>query len=66
MPKTKKQTIKINLYELIAGEVDDGITSGLRRAFKHSEEPMSQDEMSRIEGYIHTDIMHALSNIIDW
>ena len=66
MPKTTKQTIKVNLYEIITREVDGGIMSGLRRAFKHSEAPMSEDEMSRVEGHLHTEIMLALDNVIDW
>ena len=57
-----KHTIKVHLYALISRAVDEGITYGLNRAYKHTDNP---DRETIIES-LDREIMTALCEVIEF
>lgn len=57
-----KNTIKLNIYNILADKIEDGINWGWAHAHKHSDTPSEQT----IKDYIHNDIMNSLSEVIDY
>ena len=58
----KKQSVRVNLYEIISRAVEDGILTGYKRAFKHTNTP---HEDSIIE-HIRSEIMNNLCEVLEF
>lgn len=55
-------SVKIDSYKVVARAVEEGVTYGLNRSHKYSDNP--NDETLKRE--IETAVMNALSDIIIW
>ena len=58
----KKIKLKVNVYEVVARAVEEGIKMGYRRAHKYNSHP---DEDTILD-YIHGETMNSLCEVIDF
>ena len=56
----RKQTIKINLYQVISRAVSEGLAYGVRRAFKYSDTPTPEALTESMEN----EVMNSLYEVI--
>ena len=61
MVKAKKITFPAaRVYLLLSSVVEGGITCGVRRAFKHTEMALSEDEMNSLVACIEDAVLDAI------
>lgn len=61
-----KRTLKLRTYTIVAEEVERGIEVGIHRAYKHSDEPLSDAQREHVIENVARAIMENLDDIIDW
>jgi hypothetical protein len=61
-----KRTLKLRTYTIVAEEVERGIEVGIHRAYKHSDEPLSDAQREHIIENVARAIMDQLSDVVDW
>lgn len=61
-----KRNLKISTYTVVADAVESGIEVGLNRAYKHSDERLSEAQRQQILTHAARAIMDQLSDVIDW
>jgi hypothetical protein len=57
-------SVKIDAYRVISEAVETGVTYGLRRADKHAEIPLVEEQRERVASHIHSEVMNALTEVL--
>jgi ribosomal protein L7Ae-like RNA K-turn-binding protein len=57
-----KQSIEVQLYEIVDRAVEEGVGYGLNRAYKHLENPSRE----LIAESVAREVMNALSEVLRW
>lgn len=61
-----KRTLKVSTYTIVSDAVERGIDAGINRAYKHSDERVSEAQREQIRDHVARAIMDQLSDVIDW
>ena len=59
-----KAEVQIDAYRVIADVVDSGVLLGLRRGDKHSDDPLTEQQVARMHEHVEREVMNALSEIL--
>lgn len=71
----KKQTPKVPLapqltmqtYRILSNAVEDGVRAGVKRVWKHRDQPELTDELQNaLEDIVHNAVMCSLGEVIQW
>lgn len=57
--------IKLDAYAIVSRAVEEGVKSGLHRAYKHVDDGAAPDR-DTLEERIYTALMDSLSEVIKW
>ena len=60
------QTVRVNLYEIIHRQVEDGVGWGLRRHWKHREGRPEDVEMEEMRDTVASHVMAALCEVVEF
>ena len=71
MPKAKaerhnRQTVRVNLYAIVARAVEEGVAFGVQRADNHAEDQTTGQQRERLYEHVASEVMLALSEVIEW
>lgn len=63
---SRKRTLKIRTYTVVSEAVERGVECGLSRAYKHSDEVLSESQRTQIVNQVARATMEMLDDVIDW
>ena len=61
-----KRSLKIRAYTIVADAIERGIEVGINRAYKHSDERLSDADREKLLDHVSRAIMAQLDEVIDW
>lgn len=64
--KVSQREIKINSYSVVMRAIEEGISYGLRRAFKYTHNPLTQEQMIHVEEQIDLAIGNSLGEVLSF
>lgn len=63
---SRKRSLKIRAYTIVADAIERGIEVGINRAYKHSDETLSASQRAQIVDHVARATMEMLDEVIDW
>jgi hypothetical protein len=58
--------MRFKAYAIISGALEDGLTYGIRRLFKHEDGPFDEDQLLERKDTLHMALTSALCEVIDF
>jgi len=65
-PRTVRQTLRVNLYEIVSRAVEEGAFHGLRRTWKHRSDEPSEEVLADAQEYVRDEVMAALCEVVEF